>query len=57
MSRQEAVQRLLDAAFRELQHDTGPQDPEYVHQRAQLAKEFNRILSGFQSSGGAVDGQ
>lgn len=38
------VEKLLDAAFRELQHDTGPQDIEYVAQRKSLKAEFNRIL-------------
>lgn len=49
MSRQEAVQRLLDAAFKELQHDTGPLDAEWVHQRTVLSTEFHRILKSFAS--------
>ncbi len=38
------IEQLLDAAFAQLQHDTGPQDPEYVFQRQYLHKEFLRIL-------------
>lgn len=39
------IDRLLDAAFHELQHDTGPQDKEYVHQRSVLAKRFKALLA------------
>jgi hypothetical protein len=49
VSRQEAVEHLLNAAFKELQHDTGPLDVEYVHQRAVLSSEFHRILRAFAS--------
>lgn len=38
------LEELLDAAFRQLQHDTGPQDVEYVHQRRVLRDEFAKIL-------------
>lgn len=38
------VDELLDAAFRELQHDTGPNGIEYQHQRTVLRAEFMRIL-------------
>lgn len=40
----EVVEKLVDAAFRELQHDTGPLDQEYRHQRRVLTNEFARIL-------------
>lgn len=39
------VEKLLDAAFRSLQHDTGPQDKEYVYQRKVLGDEFQKILN------------
>lgn len=38
------VEQLVDAAFHELQHDTGPQDREYVHGRRSLVNAFARIL-------------
>lgn len=38
------VESLLDAAFSELQHDTGETDPEWVYQRNLLGKKFTRIL-------------
>ena len=38
------VEKLLDAAFHELQHDTGPQDPEWVSQRKNLKAAFKRVL-------------
>jgi len=38
------VEALLDAAFRQLQHDTGEHDVEYRFQRDMLKKEFKRIL-------------
>jgi len=38
------VEALLDAAFRQLQHDTGEHDIEYRFQREVLKKEFKRIL-------------
>jgi len=41
----QAVEKLLDAAFRQLQHDTGPSDPEWVFQRKVLGDEFRKILT------------
>jgi hypothetical protein len=38
------IEALLDAAFRELQHDTGETDSEYIYQRKVLKTEFRRIL-------------
>lgn len=38
------VEKLLDAAFHELQHDTGEHDPEWRYQREKLKAAFNRIL-------------
>ena len=38
------IEKLLDAAFHELQHDTGPSDPEYVYQRNLLKKKFTEIM-------------
>jgi len=38
------IEKLLDAAFRELQHDTGPSDTEYVYQRNLLKKKFIEIM-------------
>lgn len=43
--REALVERLLDMAFSELQHDTGPQDKEYVHSRGVLSKKFRAALS------------
>lgn len=37
------INQLLDAAFRELQHDTGPTNPEWHHSRDNLAKAFKKI--------------
>jgi hypothetical protein len=42
--RERLVERLLEAAFHELQHDTGPSDPEYVYQRKLLKKKFTEIM-------------
>jgi hypothetical protein len=39
------VKELLDAAFRELQHDTGETELEWHHSRNVLAKKFATILS------------
>lgn len=44
MTEQRMVDALLDAAFRMLQHDTGPQDKEYLFQRKVLSEAFNRVL-------------
>lgn len=38
------VEKLLDAAFHELQHDTGESDPEWRYQRKNLKAAFKRIL-------------
>ena len=38
------IEALIDAAFHELQHDTGPADPEWVWQRNLLEKKFKSIL-------------
>ena len=38
------VESLLDAAFNNLQHDTGPQDKEYVFLRDVLGQQFKQIL-------------
>lgn len=40
------IESLLEAAFHELQHDTGPSDPEYVYQRKLLKKKFAEIMKG-----------
>lgn len=44
------VEKLLDAAFHELQHDTGPHNTEYVYQRNNLKAAFKRILRVRQNS-------
>lgn len=38
------IETLLDAAFRELHHDVGPQDVEYVALRESLKKRFQKII-------------
>jgi hypothetical protein len=38
------IDELLTAAFRELQHDSGPGDIEYRHQHALLRDKFRKIL-------------
>lgn len=43
--RERLVDALLDAAFRQLQHDTGPTNPEYIHQQECLKCEFAKILN------------
>jgi hypothetical protein len=40
----ERIDALLDAAFSELQHDTGESNPEWHHQRANLAEKFRKVL-------------
>lgn len=40
----ETVEKLLDAAFGALQHDTGPQDKENVYLRRLLKGQFTAIL-------------
>lgn len=40
----ETIEKLLDAAFAEFQHDTGPQDKEWVSQRSMLRGRFVAIL-------------
>ncbi len=42
--RERLVNKLLDAAFHELQHDTGETNPEYVYQRNLLKEKFVKIL-------------
>lgn len=42
------IDSLLDAAFSELQHDTGPQDKEYVYQRGVLEEKFRSLLAAAQ---------
>lgn len=44
------VLKLLDAAFSELQHDTGPQDVEWRLQRKNLTETFGRILRSHNSA-------
>lgn len=39
------IERLLDEAFRLLQHDTGEQDAEYRWQRQVLRENFQRVLN------------
>ncbi len=38
------VEKLLDAAFKELQHDTGEHNPEWRYQRENLRAAFKRVL-------------
>jgi len=40
----DTIEKLLDAAFHQLQHDTGEDCPEYVWQRKTLKTEFRKIL-------------
>ena len=47
--RETQIEQLLDAAFRELQHDTGPQDQEWLHSRRILKERFEIIL-GFRKA-------
>jgi hypothetical protein len=39
------IDALLDAAFRSLQHDSGPDEHEYQHLRRYLKEDFKRILA------------
>lgn len=39
------INLIVDSAFRSLQHDTGPQDQEYVHLHRVLSEDVSRILS------------
>jgi hypothetical protein len=38
------IKALLEAAFRELQHDTGETNPEYRHAHKVLENKFRKIL-------------
>lgn len=40
-----AIDLLVDAAMRTLQHDIGEQDPEYKHLTAVLKSEFGKIMA------------
>ena len=44
------IEKLLDAAFHQLQHDTGENDPEYRWQRKELKKAFEKIVNSKKAS-------